>query len=151
MDGATARQLKFAELERSPLGREEETRRIHDGIVLAKKEPIEHAYAEYLRRHGSAPVVIVADLLYDDFGEELAVSLHGAEFVDRTQMETYYKGGYTVIATAWSPADAHALLIQRYGEDVAGDTLRDPGPGKFWAFVASMGVLSAYRGLIPET
>lgn len=149
MDGAKARQLKFQELERDPLGREEATRQIHDGIILNWQEQIQSAYAQFLTRYGAAPVVIVADLLYDEFGEALAVSMHGGEFVDKAQMEAFNKGIITVLITARHPFDVHAILSDHYGKEESADAIRDPGPGKFWAFVASMDVLSAYQATIP--
>jgi hypothetical protein len=66
-----------------------EVRRVHALLVGNEREKIEHVIAQYRELAGDDPVLIMVDVLYDEFGEELGVREHGRKMISEMQRKAY--------------------------------------------------------------
>lgn len=151
MDSTIARQLYNQRLDAlGPEGREQAILRIHDAIASSQREKIEHAYAEFRRQHDVDPVIMVVDVLYDEFGERVGVSTHGVDLILAMQQKAFYADGYAALVYAFTPQGARDILIQHYTAQQADTALQPAGPGKMKLFICAMDALSGFDAVIPE-
>jgi hypothetical protein len=144
MNSKTARELYQRKLDAFGKDREQVIKNIHDRLARDQREKIEHAYTQYREQQGADPVLLMVDVLYDEFGEELGVSLYGWERIDELQRNAFYAEGYAPIIFAFSPQGARDLLCQRFPAKDADTALLPSPPGKVKLFICSMNVMSGY-------
>ena len=84
-------------------------------------------YAQYRGQNKSDPVIIIVDVLYDEFGEELGVGEHGPETISEVQRRAFYANGFAPVIFAFSPQDARNILSQRFIAEQA-DAALQPCP-----------------------
>ena len=145
MDAAIAREQFHRRLDAMGReGMEREIQRIHDLLARDQRETIEHAYAEFLRRQGSTPVIIMVDVLYDEFGEKVGISEYGENLSSEIQQKAFNVRGYAPIIFAYSPHAARDLLTQRYSPEQADTALQPAPPGRVKLYISSLECLSGY-------
>jgi hypothetical protein len=125
--------------------RKKEIRRVHALLDGNEREKIEHIVAQYRDQEGGDPVLILADVLYDEFGEELGVWERGRKTISEMQRKAYYANGYPAVLFALGPEDARSILARRFTAEQADMALQPAPPGTVKLFVCSLRALSRYH------